>query len=108
MHNFICSGSTSGTFSYFTKIYDGFLLKGHNSPPVAGVGVTDAKLAIYRFLVEGEYCVEWFRASHSGHLTPRGFNLLPMIRLMKDQRFKPFMRLRSQSRARWPSAINGI
>lgn len=72
MHNFICSSSTSGTFSYFTKIYDGFLLKGHNSPPVAGVGVTDAKWAIYRFLVEGEYCAEWFQASHSGHLTPRG------------------------------------
>lgn len=70
MHNFICSGSTSGTFSYFAKIYDGFLLKGHISPPVAGVGVTDAKWAIYRFLVEGEQCAEWFQASHSGHLTP--------------------------------------
>lgn len=106
MHNFICSSSTSGTFSYFTKIYDGFLLKGHNSPPVAGIRVTDAKWAIYRFLVEGEYCVEWFQASHSGHLTPRGFNLLPMIRLMKGQRFKPLMRHPSQSCTRWISVIN--
>lgn len=64
MHNFICSSSTSGTFSYFTKIYDSFLLKGHNSPSVAGIGVTDAKWAIYRFLVEGEYCVESFETSH--------------------------------------------
>lgn len=72
MHNFISSSSTSGTFSYFTKIYDSFLLKGHNSPSVAGIGVTDAKWAIYRFLVEGEYCVESFQTSHWGYLTPHG------------------------------------
>lgn len=108
MHNFICSSSTSGTFSYFTKIYDGFLLKGHNSPPVAGIGVTDAKWAIYRFLVEGEYGVEWFQASHSGHLALRGFNLLPMIRLMKGQRFKPLMQHPSQSCTRRISVINVI
>lgn len=72
MHNFICSSSTSGTFSYFTKIYDSFLLKGHNSPSVAGIGVTDAKWAIFRFLVEREYCVESFQTSHWGYLTPHG------------------------------------
>lgn len=84
MHNFICSSSTSGTFSYFTKIYDGFLLKGHNSPPVAGIGVTDAKWAIYRFLVEGEYCAEWFSGLSLRPFDSTWFNLLPMIRLMKD------------------------
>jgi len=77
MHNFIRSSSTWGHFLTSLKIYDSFLSKDHNSRSVAGVGVTDAKWAIYRFLVEGEFCVESFQNSYAGYLTPRGFICSP-------------------------------
>lgn len=72
IHNFICSSGTWGHFPTSLKSMRVSFWKGHNSPSAAGVGVTDAKWAIYRFLVEGEYCVESFQAPYWGYMTPRG------------------------------------
>lgn len=73
MHNFICSTGTWGHFLISLKSMMVSFWKAIILLSAAGAEVTDAKWAIYRFLVERAYCVESFQTSYWGNLTPRGF-----------------------------------